>query len=56
MNNQQINSELTLLQECGKNILKNIDNCLALKNMDQGKVSRLLSMRYYLVNELESNS
>ncbi len=49
--NQQT-SEFNLFQECSKNILKNVDNYLTTRSEDHRKTSKLLSIRWYLANEL----
>lgn len=42
----------TILQECCNNILRNIDRNLSRTNEDHDKVGKLLSMRWYVSNEI----
>jgi hypothetical protein len=45
-----------LMQECGRNILKNLDRCLSKDNQNHHQVSRLLSMRWFVNNEISIKS
>ena len=41
-----------LLQECGRNIIKHLDRLLKVDREDHSQISRLLSMRWFISNEI----
>ena len=44
--------EMMMLQACSLNILKNLDKQLKREHTDHNQVSRLLSMKWFLHNEI----